>query len=321
MTPRKPRVDHIRRRLVGGVGGVLAASSLSLPSLARPGGWSPRTSRRSALFTLGVASGDPQPRRVTLWTRLSPDPLNGGGMDEAAVEVTVEVASDPDFRDVVRSGTVMALPEAGHAVSVTVPALTPNTFYWYRFSALGETSRVGRTRTFPSRFEQPEQMRFALASCQNYTAGFYAAYRDMADQDLDFVAHTGDYIYEGAADEATPESRRHVGPECTSVVDYRNRYAQYRLDENLQDAHAAFPWIVTWDDHEVDNNYAALSPEDDQLPEDFSARRTAAYPGVPRKHAVRPATNVERRQRAAALPSFHLRRSRSVPRPRHPSVP
>ncbi|MEO0972799.1 MAG: alkaline phosphatase D family protein, partial [Pseudomonadota bacterium] len=277
MSKRPISIDRVRRRLVGGLGGTLAAGGIALPSFARPGGWSPQTSRRSALFTLGVASGDPQPRRVTLWTRLAPDPLNGGGMDDAPVEVTVEVATDPDFTNIVRAGTVLAQPEAGHAVNVTVPSLTPDTYYWYRFSALGEVSRTGRTRTFPSRFQQPEQMRFALASCQNYTAGFYAAYRDMAEQDLDFVVHTGDYIYEGAADMDTPESRRHVGGETVTVVDYRNRYAQYRLDENLQDAHAAFPWIVTWDDHEVDNNYAADAPEDDQDPEAFLTRRGAAY--------------------------------------------
>jgi alkaline phosphatase D len=153
----------------------------------------------------------------------------------------------------------------------------PDTLYWYRFSALGETSRTGRTRTFPSILATPERMRFALTSCQDYTAGFYAAHRDIATQDLDFVVQVGDYIYEYAADTATPESRRHAGPETVTVEDYRNRYAQYSLDPDLQDAHAAFPWICTWNDHEVDNNYAAGTPEDEQSEAAFDERRRAAY--------------------------------------------
>lgn len=277
MTKRIRPVDPMRRRLVG-MGSALAASSLVLPALSRSHQhWNPRVHRRSTLFTLGVASGDPQPRRVSLWTRLAPDPLNGGGMPDEPVEVRWEIASDPEFADVVQTGTVMALPENGHAVTVTPALLRPDAWYWYRFSAMGETSRVGRTRTFPSRFATPERMRFAFTSCQDYEAGFYAALRDMADQDLDFVVQLGDYIYEYAGDQDKPESRRHVGEETTTVVDYRNRYAQYRLDPNLQDAHAAFPWIVTWDDHEVDNNYASDFPEDDQTPEAFLARRGAAY--------------------------------------------
>jgi alkaline phosphatase D len=275
MSKRQYRIDRVRRHIVGGVGGAIAGG-LALPSWARSG-WSPRIVQPSPLFTLGVASGDPTARKVNLWTRLAPDPLNGGGMGSEPVEVTFEVASDPQFVDVVSAGVTTAIQDTGHTVNITVEDLLPDTHYWYRFSAMGETSRTGRTRTFPSFLSSPDRMRFALCSCQDYQAGFYAAYRDMAEQDLDFVIHTGDYIYEYEGDPGVPVERRHTGGETVTVEDYRNRYAQYRLDPNLQDAHAAFPWIVTWDDHEVDNNYARNTPEDDQEPAEFRTRRGAAY--------------------------------------------
>ncbi|MEO0974860.1 MAG: alkaline phosphatase D family protein, partial [Pseudomonadota bacterium] len=162
--------------------------------------------------------------------------------------------------------------------NVPVAGLTPNTWYYYRFAALGEQSRVGRTRTFPAPGSPVEGMRFALASCQNYQDGFYAAYRDMVDRDdLDFVLHVGDYIYEGAGNNGVPVERRHTGGELHSLDDYRNRYALYRLDANLQDAHAAYPFVLTWDDHEVDNNYAGRHPEDAQDAQQFAMRRANAY--------------------------------------------
>ena len=228
-------------------------------------------------FTLGVASGDPTARSVLLWTRLAPDPLNGGGMGNADADVSWRVALDPDMRHVVANGKVTARARNGHAVTVEADELAPDTWYYYRFTYRGARSRIGRTRTFPSRGTMARSMRFALVSCQHYEQGHYAAYRDIATQELDFVLHVGDYIYEYAADPNVPADRRHTGAEINSVVDYRNRYALYRLDRHLQDAHALFPFILTWDDHEVDNNYAGRVPEDDQTAAAFAARRANAY--------------------------------------------
>ena len=163
------------------------------------------------------------------------------------------------MRKVVRRGLQYATARSGYAVNVLAAGLPSNSWLYYQFSApqLGAKSRVGRTRTFPSRRDQVGQLRFAVASCQNYEAGFYTAYRDMLDQDLDCVVHCGDYLYEngGSANPLIP-GRAHFGSEIFSVEDYRTRYAQYRLDPDLQEAHASFPFLVTWDDHEVDNNFA-----------------------------------------------------------------
>ncbi|MEO0614598.1 MAG: alkaline phosphatase D family protein [Pseudomonadota bacterium] len=227
----------------------------------------------TSLFPLGVASGDPAPGSVVLWTRLADDPLAGGQIPDRPIPLTWEVAEDPGMRRVLRRGVGVARPQFGHAVRVVARGLPDDRWLYYRFSTRnvlgGERSRVGRTRTFPSPLALPERrffetdsvrsrsMRFAVVSCQNYTQGFFPAWGDIARQDIDFVVHTGDYIYESGAS-STPllEGRNHTGPEIFTREDYRNRYALYRLDRDLQDAHAHVPFIVTWDDHEVDNNYA-----------------------------------------------------------------
>ena len=234
----------------------------------------------SDLFSLGVGSGDPTSDSVVLWTRLAPDPLNGGGMPNRPVPVKFRVARDRGCLQVVRSGVVLALPESGHAVHVTLEDLDPNTWYWYQFEAIGARSRVGRTRTFPASWQHVQKMRFAFASCQDFTAGYYPAYRDMLSQNLDFFVHVGDYIYEGGAD-ASPilPGRNHEGGEIFSVDDYRNRYALYRLDDDLQNLHASVPSLCTWDDHEVDNNYAGLVAEETApySGAEFAQRRRNAY--------------------------------------------
>ena len=234
----------------------------------------------SDLFSLGVGSGDPTSDSVVLWTRLAPDPLNGGGMPNRPVPVKFRVARDRGCLHVVRSGVVLALPESGHAVHVTLEDLDPNTWYWYQFEAIGARSRVGRTRTFPASWQHVQKMRFAFASCQDFTAGYYPAYRDMLSQNLDFFVHVGDYIYEGGAD-ASPilPGRNHEGGEIFSVDDYRNRYALYRLDDDLQNLHASVPSLCTWDDHEVDNNYAGLVAEETApySGAEFAQRRRNAY--------------------------------------------
>lgn len=232
------------------------------------------------LFTLGVVSGDPGPHSVVLWTRLAPEPLNGGGMPNQPVKVVWEVAEDYGMTQVIQHGVSIAQPRHGHAVRVVANGLPANRWLYYRFKALGEYSRVGRTRTFPSHQHHADHMRCAVVSCQHYAQGFYPAYRDMLDKDLDFVVHTGDYIYErGPVSFEIAPGRNHTGSEIFTVDDYRNRYALYRLDQDLQDVHAELPFIVTWDDHEVDNDYAGKIAEEGARfqGDDFLIRRRNAY--------------------------------------------
>ena len=232
------------------------------------------------VFTLGVASGDPTDGAVILWTRLAPDPLRGGGMPDVDVAVGWEVATDDTFTEVVASGTALATPAFGHAVHVDAGGLAPDTWYAYRFRVGDEVSPVGRTRTFPAPDASPERLRLAVANCQDYQTGRYAAYRDLLDQDLDVVLFLGDYIYEAPGiddpDRAVAE-RRYVGEVPTTLEGYRNRYAIHRLDPQLADLHAAVPWIATFDDHEVTNDYAGDDGAEAGAGPDFAERRIAAY--------------------------------------------
>lgn len=272
-----------RRQVLKGaalLGGATLAGCAPFPEETL--GTSPR------LFRLGVASGDPRPDGVVIWTRLAPDPLNGGGMPGAPVDVAWEVAADDRFRRIVRRGVAVASPEYAHSVHVDVQGLEPDSWYWYRFR-VGVQSASGRTRTAPPAGATPQSFRFAVASCQNYEAGFFTAYRHMAIEDLDLVLHLGDYIYEGAARPGLPRS--HGAGAVESLADYRNRHALYKLDADLQAAHAAFPWSVVWDDHDVANNYAAGRAEDDRVaPADFLKRRAAAYRAYYEHMPLRPRT-------------------------------
>ncbi|HCS53629.1 MAG TPA: alkaline phosphatase, partial [Planctomycetaceae bacterium] len=227
-------------------------------------------------FTLGVASGDPAPDGVVIWTRLSPEPLAGGGMPNHPVQTHWEVAHDEKFEKVVRSGVAIAMPQLGHSVHVEVEGLEPGRWYFYRFHAGQETSPVGRTKTTPSMDVMPDRMRFAFTSCQHYETGYFNGYPHMQQEDLDLVVHLGDYIYEYGGQDKKP--RKHIGKEIETLDEYRTRYSQYRLDETLQETHRLFPWLVTWDDHEFDNNYANLVSEQEGIsPEEFLIRRMNAY--------------------------------------------
>ena len=227
-------------------------------------------------FKLGVASGDPTPDGFVIWTRLAPEPLVGGGMPNENIEVAWQVATDESMTKVVARGTAIATPELAHSVHVEVPGLEPNRWYWYQFAANGDTSPLGHARTSPRADDTPAKMRFAFASCQHYETGLFTAYEHMNKEDLDLIAHLGDYIYEGATSDN--KVRKHVGPMLKELVDYRNRHAQYKTDEFLQAAHAKCPWIVTWDDHEFANNCAgAISERTDEPVETYLVRRTQAY--------------------------------------------
>jgi alkaline phosphatase D len=259
------------RRVVVGAGIVLAGAELLRPLRARA------ADIRFAdnPFTLGISSGYPEPNAVVLWTRLAPTPLvPGGGMPAAPVEVAWEVATDAALRNVVRNGTVYATPDWAHSVHVEVAGLDSARDYWYRFASGGQRSAIGRTRTAPRADATPTRLTLAVASCQHYEQGHYAAYRSMAADALDLIVHVGDYIYEGRG---TTRVRAHDAPECHTLEDYRQRYAIYQSDPQLQAAHAAAPWMLVSDDHEVANDYAGERSAQNDPPELFLARRAAAY--------------------------------------------
>jgi alkaline phosphatase D len=203
-------------------------------------------------FSLGIASGYPHPGGMVLWTRIT------GLQDPVAVPVQWEVADDEAMRKVVASGTEQARPEWAHSVHAEPQGLEPDRWYWYRFTAGGAQTQVGRTRTAPAAGMQPARLRFAFASCQHYEQGFFGAYRHMVADQPDLLVFLGDYIYESSW--GRDHVRKHDVSEPYTLEAYRARYTQYKADPDLQAAHAACPWIVTWDDHEVDNDYADDRP-------------------------------------------------------------
>lgn len=301
-----------RLGLAGGLAGTVVAGSL--PTLIASAGPLPED-----LFTLGVASGDPWPDSVVLWTRLAADPvaLDGlGGMPQRRIPVQWEVATDDRFARVVRRGTAVADPSWAHSVHVEPSGLEPDREYWYRFRVGQRYSPVGRTRTAPAPGARLASLDFAYTSCQNYPAGHFTALSHIAAENLDLVCHLGDYIYEGSG--ASAIGRSHLpAAEIFSLADYRVRHGQYKTDPDLQAAHASAPWITIPDDHEVENNYGAdLSQPDtepDQDPAVFLQRRAAAYKAMyehlPYRRASMPAgpdMQLYRRFRYGTLAEFSM---------------
>ena len=227
-------------------------------------------------FTLGVASGYPRADGFSLWTRLAPEPLQpNGGMspDHDHVHVGWEVADDMAFRNIVAKGAKRAVPELAHSVHVDVRGLNSGRWYFYRFTSGNEVSRIGRTRTAEAAGQGVDRLRFAVGSCQHYEQAFFSAHRHLVGEHLDLMLFVGDYIYESNwGDDLV---RRHVGPESDTLARYRVRHAQYKTDQDLQALHAVVPWAFTWDDHEVDNDYA--SDQSEHLDPAFLLRRAAAY--------------------------------------------
>ncbi|MFE9768119.1 alkaline phosphatase D family protein [Streptomyces sp. NPDC005808] len=239
-------------------------------------------------FKLGVASGDPLPDGVVLWTRLVADPYDAASMGTRPVRVEWEIATDERFRRVVRRGTETAEAKHAHSVHAEVRGLAPGRDYWFRFRTGRQIGPAARTRTAPAPHSRPGGLRIGLVNCQDWQNGYWPAYTALAEEDLDVVLHVGDYIYEYDPSSAYAD-RLHTTPQTSgldqllTLADYRDRHAQYKTDPALQAAHAAFPWIVTWDDHEVENNYAGLVDETDdtgarhQDPAAFARQRSAAY--------------------------------------------
>ncbi len=248
--------------------GTLAALSQAFPSHAAE-------QISSYPFSLGVASGSPRHDSVVLWTRLLPDPLNAVPLPALVYKLSWEVAEDIHFKRIVRQGEVFALPELGHSVHVDVTGLSPDRWYFYRFMHGAAISPIARTRTAPDN-DSLSKLRLAVASCQHWEFGEYAAHQHIATANPDLIAFLGDYIYEwGPYDLKHPARPRRRDIESFSLSEYRARYAQYKSDPLLQMSHHCAPWIVTWDDHEVANDYAA--DRDERLNPQFLQRRAAAY--------------------------------------------
>lgn len=288
-----------------------ASAAALVATGALPGCTSRGVRFRSDPFTFGVASGDPAPDGVVLWTRLGADALAEATGPDAPVPVRWEVAEDDAFSRVVASGATDARPELGHSAHAEVGGLRSGRDYFYRWIAGGVASPVGRTRTAPAIEEANGRVDFAFVSCQHYEQGHFTALRHLADEPLDLVVHLGDYIYEGAATDGGV--RRHEGPEVRTLDQYRARYGTYRRDLDLQAAHAAAPWVVTPDDHEVDNDYAGDHPTDGQSPEAFLLRRAAAYQAfyefMPLRRASMPSgpgMQIYRRVPYGTLATFHV---------------
>lgn len=269
-----------RRSFVAGLAALAPALWLPSRTFAAPLAENP--------FGLGVASGHPTADSVVLWTRLmAGNPAESPG---GPINVGWTIAEDERLQKPVQSGTATAEPDWAHSVHVEVGGLKPNRPYWYRFTANGKASPVGRTLTAPAPGEHVSKLNFAVASCQQYEQGYYGSHRHLAQEQLNAVLFVGDYIYETSWGRNLV--RHHDAGRPTTLPAYRNRYALYKSDPDLQASHAAHPWIVTWDDHEVVNDYANDISPTDHDPQTFLAIRAAAYRAywehMPLPNAMRP---------------------------------
>ena len=253
--------------------GTVAASSTTTSSTLPTG-----PALRSDPFSLGVASGDPTAYSVILWTRLAPAPLEpAGAMAPEPVTIGWHIGADDAMSDIVASGEAITDPAHGHSAHVDVRGLDPARTYWYRFFVGDYESEIGRTRTTPAPGFMADRLVLGHVSCQRYEAAFWTAFEDLAEHDLDAVLHCGDYIYERHGRSGV---RSLDLPEPLDLEGYRAVYGAYKGDPALQAAHLVAPWIVTWDDHEVENNYQGDVPEDGSDTPDraaFLRRRADAY--------------------------------------------
>jgi alkaline phosphatase D len=284
-----------RRRVLGGAAsaGVALIAAPAVLRYASAQAGLPQNSHAGNPFSLGVASGAPRPDGFVLWTRLAPDPLSvnpetPGGMSGGDVTLRYEIATDDGMKNVVRRGTATAQQMFGYSVHLDVAGLQSGRSYWYRFLSGDATSTIGRAVTLPAPGAPLDNLRYGYVSCANYEHGYFSAYRHLTDENPEFVLFLGDYIYEGI-EENRPIVRHHSdGVEASTLPAYRNRYAQYRLDPDLQRLHAQVPSLVTWDDHEVQNDYADKYGEYFDDPAQFLIRRAAAYQAFYEHMPVRP---------------------------------
>ncbi|UCM89445.1 alkaline phosphatase D family protein [Streptomyces marincola] len=283
--PDSPSLSPRRRSFLqlAGVSSAALLAGVGVPGTAEAA-WSGQRLREDP-FRLGVASGEPDDNGFVLWTRLAPEPLapdGHGGMPRAPFDVRWEVAEDERFRRVVRRGRALALPDLAHAVHPRVRGLRPGHLYFYRFRTGDWTSPAGRVRTAPRAGTLPGSFTFATASCQAWYHGWFSAHRHLAADAPDLVFFLGDYIYEYAITAGNLwRQGASLGEghdrETVTLAEYRLRYALTKSDPDLQAAHAAAAFVITPDDHEVQNNYADETSQYGTPPEDFRLRRAVAY--------------------------------------------
>ena len=310
--------QRITRRTMLRTGGSFVAGVTLAGTLAARA--SAQTSFASDPFALGVASGDPTARGMVLWTRIAPEPLAvGGGLPAEPYRVRYELARDEDFRHIVRHGDVLAVPDEAHSVRVELDQLPPAHEYFYRFEVGGSVSPVGRTRTGPpANAAHPAPLVFAFVSCQNFSDGYFTSYAEIAAAaDIETVIFLGDYIYEGP----NSDVRAHAPARTIMTLDdYRTRHAQYKTDVDLQAAHAAHPWLVTWDDHEFVNNYADMDVESAPAARGGRCAPRRRLPGLLGAHAAVPGAQAGRTG-PAAVPALQVGIDSHLQRPRRPPVP
>lgn len=308
---------NVNRRTFLMTGAASAAlSSVPIAASAQPRDNRPHQTSRMYPFTLGIASGDPSDDGVVLWTRLAPSPVDDDGMagmpSDRTFRVQWQLADDAQMRHVIRRGAVDTDPNWAHTVHVELEGLKPGREYYYRFRYRNHLSPVGRTRTAPDGLTS--RQRIAVASCQAWIGGYYTAHRRMAEDRPDLVLFLGDYIYEQMG-RTSHDIRQHLGPRPLTLASYRQRYGQYKSDPDLQAAHAIAPWLVTLDDHEVENGWAG----DEQQAKgavpgiSFPSQRANAfkayYEHMPLRHSARPrgpAMRLYRRVRWGKLASFFV---------------
>ncbi|MBF0261730.1 MAG: alkaline phosphatase D family protein [Magnetococcales bacterium] len=284
ITPSR-RIDLTRRTLLGRLGALATLAALPETGYAALQPLEPDP--RHPPFTLGIASGSPTVDGFVLWTRLMGEEIPA----DRAVQVRWELFDMAHPQRILQQGEALALPELAHSVHVEVSGLAPDHWYGYRFRLGGQVSDTGRARTLPPAESMPARLRFAYVSCQHWEHGYYAGYRHMRDEGLDFVLFVGDYIYEYASSASSVAVRHHNLPVARTLADYRARYAVYKSDPDLQRMHAHCPWLLTWDDHEVENDYINLHSISGT--ENFPALRAAAYQAYYEHMPLRAATLTE----------------------------
>jgi len=289
--------SHLNRRSFLRLGSTAALGALAAPALIGCASGNGPSSWRNDPFSLGVAAGDPAPDGFVLWTRLAPDPLAPdpvsadptmpGGLGGGDIIIAYEIATDPAMRTIVRRGDAIAEAAFAHSVHLEVHGLEPGRPYWYRFRSANAQSRIGKAMTLPAQGARVERLRYAFVSCANYEIGYFSAYRHLADEQPDLIVFLGDYIYE-YVEQRRPTVRKHMSGEAATLPVYRNRYAQYRLDPDLQRLHAEIPMIASWDDHEVENDYSGDWSMRFVAMDVFLRRRAAAYQAFYEHMPLRP---------------------------------